>query len=134
MSWLWWNQGAEIAALHTDLDAAYAEVETLRARPAVVSPAAIAPMDNPASAASAGPNDDPNAVVPAPDAPDAATASSAAVELVPANSTPPPAPVTHATAPAAATHPAISTSGMAAPAVTAPANVGAAASQPSQAK
>ncbi len=41
MSWLWWQQGAEIAALRTDLDAAYAEVETLRARP-VVSPATIA--------------------------------------------------------------------------------------------
>jgi len=80
MSWLWWNQGAEIAALHTDLDAAYAEVETLRARPTVVSPAPMAPLDNPAAAASA----DPNAVVPAPDAPDAAIASSAAVELVPA--------------------------------------------------
>ena len=54
MSNLWWNQGAEIAALHTDLDAAYAEVETLRARPVVASlaPVAAAPVD-------------PNAVVPA---------------------------------------------------------------------
>jgi len=42
MSWLWWQQGAEIAALRTDLDAAYAEVETLRARPEVASPAATA--------------------------------------------------------------------------------------------
>ena len=25
MSWLWWKQGGEIAALRTDLDAAYAE-------------------------------------------------------------------------------------------------------------
>src|SRR5688572_14608686 len=41
MCWLWWQQGAEIAALHTDLDAAYAEVETLRARP-VVSPTPVA--------------------------------------------------------------------------------------------
>jgi hypothetical protein len=73
VSYLWWNQGAEIAALHTDLDAAYAEVETLRARPAVVSPAL-----------SAGPVDE-NAVVPAPDAPDAATASGPEVELVPAH-------------------------------------------------
>ncbi len=40
MSWLWWTQGAEIAALRTDLTAAYAEVETLRARPEVVSPPA----------------------------------------------------------------------------------------------
>jgi hypothetical protein len=36
-TWLWWNQGGEIAALRTDLAAAYAEAETLRARPAVVS-------------------------------------------------------------------------------------------------
>jgi CheY-like chemotaxis protein len=41
LSWLWWQQGAEIAALRTDLDSAYAEVETLRARP-VVSPAPVA--------------------------------------------------------------------------------------------
>ncbi len=37
MTWLWWNQGAEIAALRTDLADVYAEVETLRARPEVVS-------------------------------------------------------------------------------------------------
>jgi CheY-like chemotaxis protein len=36
-TWLWWNQGGEIAALRTDLAAAYAEAETLRARPTVVS-------------------------------------------------------------------------------------------------
>ncbi len=36
-TWLWWNQGGEIAALRTDLAAAYAEAETLRARPPVVS-------------------------------------------------------------------------------------------------
>jgi hypothetical protein len=73
MSYLWWNQGAEIAALHTDLDAAYAEVEALRARPAVVSlPPAAEPVDE-------------NAVVPAIDAPDAASVSSAAVELIPAD-------------------------------------------------
>lgn len=41
MSWQWWKQGGEIAALRTDLDAAYAEVETLRARPEVVSPAPV---------------------------------------------------------------------------------------------
>ncbi len=41
MSWLWWSQGAEIAALRTDLNAAYAEVETLRARPEVVSAPAV---------------------------------------------------------------------------------------------
>jgi hypothetical protein len=37
MTWLWWNQGAELAALRTDLADVYAEVETLRARPEVVS-------------------------------------------------------------------------------------------------
>jgi CheY-like chemotaxis protein len=42
MSWLWWTQGGEMAALRTDLAAAYAEAETLRARPEVVSvPAAV---------------------------------------------------------------------------------------------
>ncbi len=35
MSWLWYQQGSEIAALKTDLEAAYAEVETLRNRPVV---------------------------------------------------------------------------------------------------
>jgi cytoskeletal protein RodZ len=63
MSWMWWQQGAEIAGLHTDLDAAYAEVESLRARPVVSEP-------------------DPAAVVPASDAPDAAGAA-ADVQLVP---------------------------------------------------
>jgi hypothetical protein len=37
MTWLWWNQGAELAALRSDLADAYTEVETLRARPEVVS-------------------------------------------------------------------------------------------------
>ena len=55
MTWLWWNQGGEIAALRTDLTAAYAELETLRARPEVVSP------PPPATAPAAL---DPNAVLP----------------------------------------------------------------------
>ena len=67
MSWLWWNRGGEIAAINTDLTAAYAELETLRARP-VAQPAA-AP--------------DPNAVTPAADAPDAAAEGTADVALVP---------------------------------------------------
>jgi hypothetical protein len=48
MSWQWWQQGAQIEALRTDLAAAYAEVESLRARPEIVSPpapAAEAPID-----------------------------------------------------------------------------------------
>jgi CheY-like chemotaxis protein len=73
MSWLWWSQGGELAAVRTDLAASYSELETLRARPPVVSPA---PVEAPAVI-------DPNAVAPAADAPDAAAASNASVELVP---------------------------------------------------
>jgi CheY-like chemotaxis protein len=75
--WLWWQQGAELAALRTDLAAAYAEVETLRSRPEVVSPTP-APVAGPV---------DPDAVTPAGDAPDAATANSDGVVLVPAGAT-----------------------------------------------
>jgi CheY-like chemotaxis protein len=71
MSWLWWQQGGELAALRTDLAAAYVEVETLRARPEVASPAPQVEQPDPA------------AVVPEGDAPDAATSTGAAVELVP---------------------------------------------------
>jgi CheY-like chemotaxis protein len=73
MSWLWWQQGGELAAVRTDLAAAYAEVETLRARPEVASPAPQ--IEQPVV--------DPAAVVPAGDAPDAVTSTGAAVELVP---------------------------------------------------
>jgi CheY-like chemotaxis protein len=70
LGWMWWGRGSEIAALNTDLDAAYAELETLRARRAVApTPAEITP--------------DSNAVTPAADAPDAAAASSPGVALVP---------------------------------------------------
>ena len=78
MGWLWWNQGSEIAALNTDLKAAYAELETLRALPKVASPPPAAV--------------DPGAVVPAADAPDAALATTPAVELVPAGAAIVPAP------------------------------------------
>ena len=74
MSWLWWNQGGELAAVRTDLKAAYAELETLRALPKVVSP--------PPSEAVA----DPEVEVPAADAldaPDAAQTAAPGVELVP---------------------------------------------------
>jgi hypothetical protein len=91
--WLWWQQGAEIAALRTDLNAAYAEVETLRARP-VVSPA---PAVDAASSASPA---DPAAVAPAADAPDAALTSTAEVQLVPAAAAAP-APAALAPAPEA---------------------------------
>ncbi|HET9864870.1 MAG TPA: response regulator [Steroidobacteraceae bacterium] len=84
--WQWWRQGAEIAALRTDLGAAYAEVETLRARP-IVSPVpaagALPGVVGPAADGSA----DPAAILPADDAPDAAAASSTDVALVPASTT-----------------------------------------------
>jgi CheY-like chemotaxis protein len=74
MSWLWWNQGGEIAALRTDLTAAYTELEALRARPEVVSapPPAVEPVAV-----------DPNAVLAAEDAPDAALATAGELALVP---------------------------------------------------
>ena len=71
MAWMWWQQGAEIAGLHTDLDAAYAEVESLRARPVVSEPAPAPPPADPA------------AIVPASDAPDAAAVAAPDVQLVP---------------------------------------------------
>jgi CheY-like chemotaxis protein len=77
MAWLWWNQGGEIAALRTDLTAAYAELEALRAKPEVVSaPPATEPVA------------DPNAVLPAADAPDASPVTTEAVELVPTGAAP----------------------------------------------
>jgi len=83
MSWLWWQQAGELAAVRTDLAAAYSEVETLRAREAVASqPTAV----------------DPVAVVPAADAPDAAPSSTASVSVVP-NGTPPAAVLAPAASP-----------------------------------
>jgi CheY-like chemotaxis protein len=88
MGWLWWNQGVEIAALNTDLAAAYSELETLRAAPEVVS--LPPPVADPAAVDLAAV--DPNAVVPAADAPDAALTTTTAVELVPTGSAPESAP------------------------------------------
>jgi CheY-like chemotaxis protein len=82
MSWLWWKQGGEAAALRTDLTAAYAELETLRAKPEVVS----APPQAAESAVL-----DPNAVLPAVDAADAVPAATGVVELVPTSETGAPA-------------------------------------------
>ena len=94
MSWLWWSQGGEMAALRTDLTAAYAELEALRAKPEVVSPTPL-------------PAADPNAVLPDMDAPDAAAATTPAVELVPtASGTAPAAPAPDVAAPAAVAAPA----------------------------
>ena len=98
MSWMWWQQGAEIAGLHTDLDAAYAEVELLRARPVVSEPA---PAQPPA---------DPAAIVPASDAPDAVAAPG--VQLVPDHGAtalaPPPAAIPEAVPPGGTMPPAAS--------------------------
>lgn len=123
LGWLWWNQGGEIAALNTDLKAAYAELETLRARPTVVSPPAVV-----ADPALVGPSSvdpasvDPNAVVPAPDAPDAALVTTPAVELVPTGAAPSGAPA----APAAAAQ-------APAPVIAAPPSAAAAVAAPTQA-
>jgi hypothetical protein len=109
MSWLWWNQGGEMVALRDDLSAAYAELESLRARPEVDSPAPL-----PAEPAIV----DPNAVLPGEDAPDAAVSTTASVELVPVGATVPVAPpvlasssadVPVAAAPAAALPPDVQT-------------------------
>ena len=75
LGWLWWTQGGEIAALRTDLTAAYAELETLRAKPALVSAPTVV----------AEPPADPDAVVPAVDASDVGPAAAGLVELVPTN-------------------------------------------------
>src|SRR6186713_3162665 len=88
MSWLWWKQGGEVAALRTDITAAYAELETLRAWPEVVS----APPLVPAPAALEPAALDTDAVVPAVDAADAVPAATGVVELVPSSEvTAPPA-------------------------------------------
>jgi len=101
LSWMWWNQGGEIAALRTDLTAAYTELEALRAKPEVVSvvPVAVEPAV------------DPNAIVPAADAPDAALAASAEVALVPTNEAVAPvvAPAIIAVPPASNAAPPVST-------------------------
>jgi CheY-like chemotaxis protein len=112
MGWMWWQQGGEMAALRTDLDAAYAEVETLRARP-VVSP----PAEEPAV--------DPAAILPAADAPDASAVSTSDVQLVPASGATivPPAEAAGpaAAAPAAAVVPATAEPAATVPATAAPA-------------
>ena len=103
LGWLWWKQGGENAALRTDLTAAYAELETLRAKPELVS----------APAPASGPAADANAVLPAADAADVVPAAAGLVELVPTNeagapvtpasNTPAPVPVPAASVPQAQT-------------------------------
>jgi CheY-like chemotaxis protein len=96
MGWLWWNQGGEMAALRTDLSAAYAELETLRARPEVVSPAQLP----------AAPAVDPPAILPDEDGPDATAVAAPSVELVPTAAVAPVA-VAPAAAPAVASPAAV---------------------------
>jgi CheY-like chemotaxis protein len=121
MAWMWWNRGAEIAALQTDLTAAYAELETLRARPVMT-----APVEAPVAPAVVA---DPHAVVPAADAtdaPDAAIAAAQGVDLVPTGGviTPPAPTAPAATQPVPAQGvPAAVPSAAGAPAANAPANV-----------
>jgi CheY-like chemotaxis protein len=104
VSWLWWQQGAQIEALRTDLAAAYAEVEALRARPEIVSPpvpvaetpldgAAVLPIEGDAAPESAAPQalapDTATSVAPPPATPSAAAAPAAAP--LPAQAAPAPA-------------------------------------------
>jgi CheY-like chemotaxis protein len=63
MGWLWWKQGGEIAALRTDLTAAYSELEILRARPEVVSAAPPPPLE-PAADLAAEAAAEPDSVAP----------------------------------------------------------------------
>jgi CheY-like chemotaxis protein len=116
MGWMWWQQDGEMAALRTDLDAAYAEVETLRARPVVSPPAEVRAVD-------------PAAILPASDAPDASAVSNGDVQLVPATGATivPPA---EAAAPPAAIVPAITVE----PAATVPAAAAPAAQPLNQAQ
>jgi CheY-like chemotaxis protein len=53
LSWLWWTRGGEIAALQTDLTAAYAELETLRAEAAAAAASAAEAAEAAAAAAAA---------------------------------------------------------------------------------
>jgi CheY-like chemotaxis protein len=66
--WLWWNRGGELAALGTDLTAAYSELESLRTRAAQAEAAAQAAAEAAVAAqTAASPPADP-AMTPAPDA------------------------------------------------------------------
>jgi CheY-like chemotaxis protein len=113
MSWQWWQQGAQIEALRTDLSAAYAEVETLRARPEIVSPpapavesppdgAAVPPMEGAAPEATAPQTLAPDAAIPAALPPATAPAVSAPPATAPVASAPVAMPVPAQTAPAPA--------------------------------
>jgi hypothetical protein len=115
---MWWTRGTEIVALNTDLTAAYAELETLRARPAVVAPPPVEAVPS-----------DPDAVTPAADAADAPVASGPDVVLVPDGgiATPPAAQAASAVETEMPVQPAATTVAPAAtPAVSAPIPVNAA--------
>jgi CheY-like chemotaxis protein len=125
VGWMWWQQGSEIAALRADLAASYAEVETLRARPVVVSPPVAdetpgIPVDA-AVADPAGlvPADDltatPSATEPAPSVPTSVPAGTPSAAAAPAAVSPAAAPVTPAGAQATpASAPATNSQGVSA--------------------
>jgi len=114
MSWLWWQQGAELAALRGDLAASYAEVESLRARPPVVSQpapdAGLVVTEPDAAATGLVPASDLEAATPAADAPaPAATTPASPPTVSPATTSPAtsaPAAVAPSAAAPAATSPA----------------------------
>jgi CheY-like chemotaxis protein len=109
LSWLWWTRGGEIAALQTDLTAAYAELETLRAEVATAAASAAAAA---AAAAAAPPTETASVAAPAEASPEASSlqpsalpgaAASPVVQLVPTGGViTPPAPATEGTPAAAA--------------------------------
>jgi hypothetical protein len=136
-TWLWWNQGGELAALRTDLAAAYAEAESLRARAAVVS--APAPVEAPPPVSTdativegALPGGDAAPVAPAAapvDATAAGPVSTATATIAPAVSTAVPPAVPPAVAPAHAPAPVPAASLATTAVATAPATA-----QPAQAQ
>jgi CheY-like chemotaxis protein len=87
MGWQWYTQGTEVAALRTDLAAAYAENETLRARPEVASPPAPAAdaSADPATAAAAPVAGD---AIPPPAGTSSQPATTAASVIMPASAQP----------------------------------------------
>jgi CheY-like chemotaxis protein len=113
-TWLWWNQGGEIAALRTDLAAAYAEAETLRARPVVVSvpapDALLAPVPEVLSAEGAVAEPVAGSLIAA----DAASVATAAASAAPVSAAP-------ASAAPVSAAPASAAPGSAAPEAAAPA-------------
>jgi CheY-like chemotaxis protein len=108
--WSWWTQGNEVAVLRSDLSAAQAEVDALRARPEVVSPADPAAPETFVATGGAAPADAalvlPAAVdatrAPADTAPASASPAPTATAAAPTPAVAPPAPAAMGDAPIAA--------------------------------